>query len=98
MSVGREALSSRLLEVLTVWSSVTALTQQKPEITPPDFSTVQVTDIFHKLVRIPRLEANRQQLRALDANTAVTARPVHDCCCRGPCRCSAPVPAGGPFM
>ncbi|CAF90341.1 unnamed protein product, partial [Tetraodon nigroviridis] len=29
-------------------SSVT-LTQQKADITPPDFSTVQVTDIFHKL-------------------------------------------------
>lgn len=69
MSVAREALSPRLLEVLTV-SSVTALTQQNPEITPPDFSTVQVSDIFHKLVRIPPLEANVQQLRALDANTA----------------------------
>lgn len=35
----------------TVCSSVAALTQQNPEITPPDFSTVQVTDIFQKLVR-----------------------------------------------
>lgn len=52
VSVCGEALSADVLQVLTVWSSVPALTRQKPEITPPDFSTVQVTDIFQKLVRI----------------------------------------------
>lgn len=36
-------------EVITV-SLLSALTHQKPEITPPSFSTVQVTDIFQKLV------------------------------------------------
>lgn len=52
VSVCVEALSSHVLEVVTLSSCVAALTHQKPEITPPDFSTVQVTDIFQKLVRI----------------------------------------------
>lgn len=45
-------LCSEALDVIVLVSSLTALTHQKPEITPPDFSTVQVTDIFQKLVRI----------------------------------------------
>lgn len=45
-------LCSEVLDVTVLVSSLAALTHQKPEITPPDFSTVQVTDIFQKLVRI----------------------------------------------
>lgn len=45
-------LCSEVLDLMVLVSSLTALTQQKPEITPPDFSTVQVADIFQKLVRV----------------------------------------------
>lgn len=78
------------LGVLTLRSSVAALTQQNPEITPPDFSTVQVSDIFQKLVRTwPRLLLLRVACRGVS--------PVAACCCRGPCRCSVLVLAGAPF-
>lgn len=38
---------------LSLWfyCVLSAQTHQKPEITPPNFSTVQVTDIFQRLVR-----------------------------------------------
>lgn len=50
--------------------SVAALTQHNPEVTPPDFSTVQVTDIFQKLVRTapppPRPPATHTHSMAAD--------------------------------
>lgn len=43
-----------------------AYTQQKPDITPPSFTTVQVSDIFQRLVRKrkPLFRYGRHQIDA----------------------------------
>ena len=88
-------LEPGVLGALTVWSCVPALSQHKPEITPPDFSSVQVTDIFQKLVR-----SVTSAPALLPGGTGAHQRACVRACSagRGPCRCSVPVLAGGQSM
>lgn len=79
-----EGGSVALQEALTVCSSsVAALTQQSPEITPPDFSTVQVTDIFQKLVRTtPWLRPHSRLLTCLTCGCLLLQGPLSVFCAR----------------